>query len=66
MFTFLTLLACLPEFPNRTTEYLENPDADYDQDGYTENQGDCNDDDPTTSITKSRFEQHPQSRRLTL
>ena len=30
----------MPEFPEKSTEYVENPDHDFDQDGQTENQRD--------------------------
>ena len=43
----LYLLACLQDFPSEIAKtYPDNLDADYDLDGYTERDGDCNDRDP--------------------
>ena len=41
----LLLPACLP--PLEPPEILDNPAHDYDEDGFTEEQGDCADDDPS-------------------
>ncbi len=42
----LSILACAPAFPER--ELVDDPAADYDRDGVTENAGDCDDTDPRT------------------
>ena len=45
-----SLFACIPEFKSIEEErFIENPAFDYDQDGYTENQGDCDDRNPTVN-----------------
>ena len=46
MFLLITLLACLPEYPDKNTEFSENPNDDFDNDGVTENDGDCDDENP--------------------
>ena len=38
------LTACLPEFPER--EYVDDPTGDFDGDGFTELDGDCDDSEP--------------------
>ena len=41
------LLACLPEAIDRDqVEVFDNPYHDWDQDGFSESNGDCNDNDP--------------------
>ena len=51
MFSLFGLLhsffACLPSYPDKGSEYLNNPAHDFDGDGMTENQGDCDDGDAT-------------------
>ena len=41
VFSFLAVQGCFPEV--KTREFVDNPLHDYDQDGYTEEQGDCDD-----------------------
>ena len=40
----LFLVACFPDIRQGEKErFIDNPQADHDEDGYTEEQGDCND-----------------------
>jgi formylglycine-generating enzyme required for sulfatase activity len=46
-FYFVILSACYPSFPeDKAAQFPENPWHDYDQDGYTEMSGDCDDEVP--------------------
>ena len=46
----LSFFACLPEIKSTEEErFIENPGFDYDQDGYTEDQGDCDDQNPNVN-----------------
>ena len=37
------LFSCMPSFPDEKGAFLDNLDHDYDNDGLTENEGDCDD-----------------------
>ena len=45
LLSLYTLSACLPSYPEKSTEYPENPTHDFDGDGQTEDDGDCDDQD---------------------
>ncbi|MEC7985023.1 MAG: putative metal-binding motif-containing protein, partial [Myxococcota bacterium] len=47
---YFALFACFPEFSAR--EFPENQEHDYDRDGYTENDGDCDDQNSNVTIKK--------------
>ena len=53
----LLFSACLPEYPSELAQtFHENPNHDYDGDGYTDNEGDCDDRDPTISSPPTWYE----------
>ena len=43
LFSFVSLLSCISSFPEKSI--IDNPNDDYDGDGLTEIDGDCDDDD---------------------
>ena len=47
MILLLVQLACLQSYPEANGRFVEDPNHDYDGDGKTENEGDCNDEDAT-------------------
>ena len=47
MLFLLFQIACLPEFDINPKNYVDNPTEDFDQDGVTETDGDCDDNDDT-------------------
>ena len=48
IFSFVSLLSCISSFPEKPI--IDNPNDDYDEDGLTEAEGDC--DDNNKDITK--------------
>ncbi|MEC7986150.1 MAG: MopE-related protein [Myxococcota bacterium] len=56
-FSALFLLACFPEYPADLAQtFHENPNHDYDGDGYTDSEGDCDDRDPNISSPPTWYE----------
>lgn len=53
MYTILTLLiGCIPDIkPQDAERFEEDPRSDYDRDGFTENEGDCDDTNPDVNPT---------------
>ena len=52
----LILLGCVPEFDEqKSTSFIANPSHDFDWDGFTENEGDCAENDSSINPNTEWF-----------